>query len=346
MAKLRKKYGRGALTGFLMALPTIIGLCVLNVYPLCRTVYMSFFKSGAFGKWKFVGFDNYIKMFQDDSFWTITKNTLLFMIYTVPVTVIIGLLIAVLLNQKIKGKTAFRAIYFLPMVVAPAAVAMVWKWLFNTDYGIINIVLGALHLPADTNWIANPKTALFMVVAPAAVAMVWKWLFNTDYGIINIVLGALHLPADTNWIANPKTALLACAIVTIWSSVGYDAILLLSGLQSISGSYYEAARIDGASSFQQFKSITVPLVSPTLFFVLMMRVMASLKVFDIIYMMIEKTNPAIRSCETILYNFYQETFVKNNKGYGSALVVWCVILIAIITVIQFIGQKKWVTYDA
>ncbi len=299
MAKLRKKYGRGALTGFLMALPTIIGLCVLNVYPLCRTVYMSFFKSGAFGKWKFVGFDNYIKMFQDDSFWTITKNTLLFMIYTVPVTVIIGLLIAVLLNQKIKGKTAFRAIYFLPMVVAPAA-----------------------------------------------VAMVWKWLFNTDYGIINIVLGALHLPADTNWIANPKTALLACAIVTIWSSVGYDAILLLSGLQSISGSYYEAARIDGASSFQQFKSITVPLVSPTLFFVLMMRVMASLKVFDIIYMMIEKTNPAIRSCETILYNFYQETFVKNNKGYGSALVVWCVILIAIITVIQFIGQKKWVTYDA
>lgn len=299
MAKLRKKYGRGALIGFLMALPTIIGLCVLNVYPLCRTVYMSFFKSGAFGKWKFVGFDNYIKMFQDDSFWKITKNTLLFMIYTVPVTVIIGLLIAVLLNQKIKGKTAFRAIYFLPMVVAPAA-----------------------------------------------VAMVWKWLFNTDYGIINIVLGALHLPADTNWIANPKTALLACAIVTIWSSVGYDAILLLSGLQSISGSYYEAARIDGASSFQQFKSITVPLVSPTLFFVLMMRVMASLKVFDIIYMMIEKTNPAIRSCETILYNFYQETFVKNNKGYGSALVVWCVILIAIITVIQFIGQKKWVTYDA
>lgn len=299
MAKLRKKYGRGALIGFLMALPTIIGLCVLNVYPLCRTVYMSFFKSGAFGKWKFVGFDNYIKMFQDDSFWTITKNTLLFMIYTVPVTVIIGLLIAVLLNQKIKGKTAFRAIYFLPMVVAPAA-----------------------------------------------VAMVWKWLFNTDYGIINIVLGALHLPADINWIANPKTALLACAIVTIWSSVGYDAILLLSGLQSISGSYYEAARIDGASSFQQFKSITVPLVSPTLFFVLMMRVMASLKVFDIIYMMIEKTNPAIRSCETILYNFYQETFVKNNKGYGSALVVWCVILIAIITVIQFIGQKKWVTYDA
>ncbi|MDR3893234.1 MAG: sugar ABC transporter permease [Blautia sp.] len=281
-----------------MVMPTVIGLMILNIYPLLRTVYMSFFKSGSFGKWAFVGLDNYMKMFQSDSFWTITKNTLVFMVLTVPVTVIFGLLIAVLLDQKIKGKTVFRAIYFLPMVVAPAA-----------------------------------------------VAMVWKWLFNSEYGIINTVLGALHLPSDINWIADPKTALLTCAIVTIWSSVGYDAILLLSGLQSISRTYYEAARIDGATGFQQFRKITVPLVSPTLFFVLMMRVMASLKVFDIVYMMIEKTNPAIRSAETILYNFYQETFVKNNKGYGSALVVWCVILIAVITIIQFIGQKKWVTYD-
>ena len=296
--KTKTKYGKGAATGFFMVMPTVIGLMILNIYPLLRTVYMSFFKSGAFGKWTFVGLDNYIKMFQSASFWTITKNTLVFMVLTVPVTVIFGLIIAVLLDQKIKGKTVFRAIYFLPMVVAPAA-----------------------------------------------VAMVWKWLFNSEYGIINTVLSALHLPSDINWIADPKTALLTCAIVTIWSSVGYDAILLLSGLQSISRTYYEAARIDGATGFQQFRKITVPLVSPTLFFVLMMRVMSSLKVFDIVYMMIEKTNPAIRSAETILYNFYQETFVKNNKGYGSALVVWCVILIAAITIIQFIGQKKWVTYD-
>ena len=292
------KSSRGGARGFFRVMPTVFGLIILNIYPLLRTVYMSFFKSGAFGKWTFVGLDNYIKMFQSAGFWTITKNTLVFMVLTVPVTVIFGLIIAVLLDQKIKGKTVFRAIYFLPMVVAPAA-----------------------------------------------VAMVWKWLFNSEYGIINTVLGALHLPSDINWIADPKTALLTCAIVTIWSSVGYDAILLLSGLQSISRTYYEAARIDGATGFQQFRKITVPLVSPTLFFVLMMRVMASLKVFDIVYMMIEKTNPAIRSAETILYNFYQETFVKNNKGYGSALVVWCVILIAVITIIQFIGQKKWVTYD-
>ena len=200
MGKKKRKYDKGASVGFLMALPTVLGLILLNIYPLCRTVYMSFFKSGAFGKWTFVGLDNYVTMFQSAGFWTVTKNTLLFMLLTVPVTVVLGLLIAVLLNQSINGKTAFRAIYFLPMVVAPAA-----------------------------------------------VAMVWKWLFNAEYGIINIVLGALHLPSKIQWISDPKTALLACAIVTIWSSVGYDAILLLSGLQSISKSYYEAARIDGSS---------------------------------------------------------------------------------------------------
>ena len=284
--------------GYLLVAPTIIGLIVLNVYPFIQTLILSFSTTHPFGFYEISGIGNYVKMFSSQEFWKATWNSVYFCILTVPVGIFLALVTAVLLNAKIAGKTAFRAIYFLPMVVAPAA-----------------------------------------------VAMVWKWIFNAEYGIINIVLGALHLPSKIQWISDPKTALLACAIVTIWSSVGYDAILLLSGLQSISKSYYEAARIDGANSFQQFKSITIPLVSPTLFFVLMMRVMASLKVFDIVYMMIEKTNPAIRSCETILYNFYQETFVKNNKGYGSALVVWCVILIAIITAVQFIGQKKWVTYD-
>lgn len=293
----KRKYDKGAAAGFFMALPCIIGLCVLNLYPLVRTVYMSFFKSGSFGKWTFIGLDNYTKMFSELDFWYMTKNTVLFMIYTVPPTIILALVVAVLLNQKIKGKTVFRAIYFLPMVCASAAVAMVWKWLYNAEYGIINMVLGVFGIPG------------------------------------------------VNWISNPKTALFACAMVTVWSGIGYDAILILSGLQSISASYYEAARIDGASPIQQFFKITVPLVSPTLFFVLIMRVMGALKVFDIVYMMIEKSNPAVNSCKTILYVYYEEAFVKNNKGYGSAIVVWNVLLIALVTLIQFVGQKKWVTYD-
>ena len=216
-----------------------------------------------------------------------------FCILTVPVGIILALLVAVLLNAKVKFKGGFRAIYFLPMVCAPAAIAMVWRWMFNGEYGIINAIFGV----------------------------------------------------DVNWLTNPVTAVLACAIVAIWSSIGYDAVLLLSGLQSISKSYYEAARIDGASRIKQFFSITLPMVSPTLFVTLIMRMMASLKVYDLIYMMVDQNNPVLPDVQSLMYLFYREAFVAGNKGYASAIVVWTILLIGIVTIVQFIGQKKWVNYD-
>ncbi|RDU22670.1 carbohydrate ABC transporter permease [Anaerosacchariphilus polymeriproducens] len=281
-----------------MIAPTMIGLVILNIIPFFETIRMSFYKSGSFGKWTFCGIDNYIKMFSSSGFWRSTWNTTYFVILTVPIGVFISLVLAVFLNAKIKGRTIFRAIYFLPMVVAPTAVAMVWKWMYNSEYGIINNFLRSI-------------------------------------GISNTI----------NWITNSKTALLACAIVAIWSAIGYDAILLLSGIQSISKSYYEAAKIDGASGIKQFFHITIPMVSPTLFFVIIMRAMTSLKMFDIIYMMIEERNPAIRSTETILMLFYKESFVNNNQGYGSAIVIWAFLIIGVVTLVQFIGQKKWVNYE-
>ena len=125
----------------------------------------------------------------------------------------------------------------------------------------------------------------------------------------------------------------------------YDAVLLLAGLQNISKSYYEAANIDGASKVTQFFQITLPMVSPTLFVVMIMRLMASIKVYDLIYMMVEETNPAVTSVQSLMYLFYRESFVAGSRGSGSAIVIWTVLLIGMITVIQFIGQKKWVNYD-
>ena len=232
-------------------------------------------------------------MFQSPEFWKATWNTILFCILTVPVGIILALLVAILLNAKVKFKSGFRAIYFLPMVCAPAAIAMVWRWMFNGEYGIINALLGT----------------------------------------------------KINWLTSPQTAIVACAIVAIWSSVGYDAVLLLSGLQSISKSYYEAARIDGAGRIKQFFSITLPMISPTLFVTLIMRMMASLKVYDLIYMMIDQSNPVLPDVQSLMYLFYREAFVAGNKGYASAIVVWTILLIGIVTVVQFIGQKKWVNYD-
>lgn len=278
---------------YLMIAPTIIGLLVLNYYPLFDTIRLSFSRTQTFGKSTFNGIENYVTMFSTPEFWKATWNTIWFCILTVPVGIAIALLVAVMLNAKVKFKSGFRAIYFLPMVVAPAAVAMVWRWMFNGQYGIINTILGK----------------------------------------------------PINWLTDPKTAVIACAIVAIWSALGYDAVLLMSGLQNISKTYYEAADIDGASRVRQFFSITLPMISPTLFVTLIMRLMASLKVYDLIYMMIDTSNPVLPDVQSLMYLFYREAFVAGNKGYASAICIWTIALIGIVTAIQFVGQKKWVNYE-
>ena len=279
--------------GYIMIAPTIIGLIVLNIWPFIQTLYTSFCEHLGFGHYKFIGIGNYIDVFQRPEFWRATWNTIYFCILTVPIGLFLSLLVAMLLNAKIKGKGIFRTIFFLPMVCAPAAVAMVWRWIFNGEFGILNQILGT------------------------------------------------HI----NWVTDSKVVMIACAVVAIWSNIGYDAVLLLAGLQNISKSYYEAANIDGANKVVQFFHITLPMVSPTLFVVMIMRLMASVKVYDLLFMMVEETNPAVTSVQSLMYLFYRESFVAGSRGTGSAIVIWTVLLIGLITVVQFLGQKKWVNYD-
>ena len=167
--------------GWFMVAPTIIGLFVLNIWPFLQTIYTSFCEHLGFGKYKFIGPQNYIDMFGNTEFWKATWNTVWFCVLTVPIGMVLALFVAMLLNTKVKFKGGFRTIFFLPLVCAPAAVAMVWQWIFNGEYGILNQILGT----------------------------------------------------NIQWITNPKTAVLAVAIVSVWSSVGYDAVLLLAGLQNI-----------------------------------------------------------------------------------------------------------------
>ena len=182
-----------------------------------------------------------------------------------------------------------------------------------------------------------------MVAAPAAVTMVWKWLYNYQYGLINHVLKSLGLES-VNWIDNPKVAMISIAIIGIWSTVGYSMVLLLAGLQEIPRDYYEASNIDGASPVKQFFAITVPLVSPTLFFVLVTSIITAMQVFDVIYMMIDVTSPSYNSTVSLVYLFYNNSFKYSDKGYGSAIVMLLLLIIMIITVIQTKLQKKWVNY--
>ena len=279
--------------GWIMVAPTIIGLFVLNIWPFIQTIYTSFCEHLGFGHYRFIGLQNYIDMFQTPEFWKATWNTVKFCILTVPVGVILALFVAMLLNTKVKFKGGFRTIFFLPLVCAPAAIAMVWQVIFNSDSGILNQMLGV----------------------------------------------------KIQWITDPKTAIVAVAIVSIWSSIGYDAVLLLAGLQNIPKTLYEANSIDGAGRLRQFFTITLPMISPTMFSVLIMRLMSSMKVYDLIYMMSDDTNPAMADMQSLLYLFYRSSFVAGDRGYGSAIVIWTVALILFVTLIQFWGQKKWVTYD-
>lgn len=280
--------------GWLFILPTMLGLIILNIYPMFSTIYQSFFKTGDFGKGNiFIGFDNYIKLINDSEVWQSLWNTFKYAIIEVPFSIIIALVLAVFLNRKMRGRGIYRAIFFLPMVAAPAAVAMVWRWLYNSQFGLLNNVFGT-----HVEWISNPQIA---------------WIF--------------------------------VAIIGVWSILGYNMILFLAGLQEIPRDYYEAADIDGASGVTSFFKITLPLLSPTIFFVLVTRVIGSLQVFDLVYMVMGQTNPALNKTESIVYLFYRYSFINGNKGYGSAIVILLLAVIMIITVIQMRAQKKWVYYN-
>lgn len=282
---------------YIMVAPTIIGLLVLNIIPIVQTIYLSFFKSGAFGKGNtFAGLDNYKKMFSDIQTWYAVRNTLVYTCLVVPITIAIALLIAVVLNRKLRGKGIYRTIYFIPMVAAPAAVTMVWRWLYNYNFGFINHIL--VNLGFD----------------------------------------------KVKWIENPNVAMFSIALIGIWSTIGYSMVILLAGLQEIPKDFYEASDIDGASFIRQFFNITLPLVSPTLFFVAVTSIITAMQVFDVIYMMIDVANPAYNSTVSLVYLFYNNSFKYSNKGYGSAIVVLLLAIIMVITTIQLKAQKKWVNY--
>lgn len=280
--------------GWLFIMPTMLGLIILNIIPIFQTIYQSFFKTGDFGRGNiFVGLANYVRMFQDADIWQAVINTFKYTIVEVPISIIISLVLAVLLNRKIKGKSLYRTIFFLPMVVAPAAIAMVWRWLYNSDFGLINNLFGV----------------------------------------------------NVKWVSNPNIAIYSIAVIGIWSILGYNMVLFIGGLQEIPKDYYEAAAIDGASGIYQFYKITIPLLSPTIFFVIVTRIIAALQVFDLIFMVMDRNSLALPKTQSLVYLFYKYSFIQADMGYGSTIVVLLLAIILVITAFQMVAQKKWVFYN-
>ena len=285
------------LWGWLFVTPTMIGLIVLNIIPIFQTIWQSFFRVGDFGRGNvFVGFRNYVSLFGDTQVWQSLANTFAYTFLEVPLSIIIALVFAVMLNREIAGRTVFRTIFFLPMVAAPAAIAMVWRWLYNGNFGLINFVLGRIGI------------------------------------------------SPVNWISAPEGVIMSIAIVGIWASLGYNIVLFLAGLQEIPKDYFEAAEIDGANLIHQQVIITVPLLSPTIYFVGVTRTIGAMQMFDLIFMMLDRNNPALPRTQSLVYLFYRFSFVENNRGYGSAIVMLLLAIIMGMTILLQYAQKKWVHY--
>ncbi|MGX6591950.1 carbohydrate ABC transporter permease [Cetobacterium ceti] len=238
---------------YLMIGPLVIGLGIFYIIPFFQNFYFSLTNLGAFGNYEFIGMDNYEKLIRDAKMYKALKNTFMYVLFSVPFGISISIIIAVMLNSKIKGVTFYRVLYFLPAVTMPTAIAMVWKWLYNKEFGLLNQIL-------------------------------------LKFGI-----------EGQSWLTNSNIALYAVIIVAIWASIGYNMVILLAGLQGIPKMYYEAAEIDGAGPIKMFFKITLPLLSPTIFFVSVMTFISSFQMFDLVFMMIGKNNPAFENTMTIVY---------------------------------------------
>ncbi len=284
--------------GYIMIAPVVIGLAIFYIYPFFDTLFDSFKNVGAFNVSTWCGLDNYKTLFQDSSMGHTLFNTFRYVILTVPLTIILALILAVLLNTKnLKGRGIYRVIYFLPYVTMTTAIAAVWKWMYNGDYGLVNMILGVFGIEGQ------------------------------------------------QWITNSAIAPYAISVVTIWGGIGYNMIILLAGIQGISSTYYEAAEIDGAGTLTKFFNITLPLVTPSLFFIMITQLIAAFQIFDTIYMMIGTNRVVLENTQSVVMYFYRNAFELGNKGYACAIAMVLFVIIMIITLIQMVAQRKWVNYD-
>jgi multiple sugar transport system permease protein len=279
---------------YLFIAPSVILFFVFVLIPVITSFFLSFTRYNILTAPQWIGLENYRQIFfHDPRFWKALKNTGLYVIGVVPAGISISLLLAVAIDQKIKFKNFYKAIFFMPVVTSVIAVSVIWKWLFAGEkYGLIN-----------------------------------HWLIRMGIS-----------PVD--WLMSPTWTLPAIMIMSIWAGLGYNMILLLAGLQTIPNSFYEAAEIDGANTWYKFWHITLPLLRPTLFFVVIMSMINSFQLFEQVYIMASGTGEGVGgvldSALSLVAYLYEKGFQRFEMGYASAIAY---ILFAIILIVTLFNMK-------
>jgi multiple sugar transport system permease protein len=268
----------------------VLGFLIFIAYPLLYAVYASFTKWNGLSDPVFNGLDNYVEMMNDRYFWQAMGNTV-FMMIGIPIGLIISLLLALALNRKMRGTTFFRTVYYVPVISSLAAVAILWQWAFNGDFGLINQVL-----------------ALFGIDGP-------------------------------NWLQDASTAKPAIIIMSVWKGLGYSMLLYLAALQSVPRHLYEAAAIDGAGAFKQFRHITIPMLKPVTFFLVVTSIIGGAQIFIEINIMTPTGGPEF-STASIVWYIWQKAFNYLQMGYATSMSVVLGILVFVVTAIQFQMNRR------
>lgn len=299
MAPSRVKLTRVALAeeraAWLFLAPSLVLFAIFTAIPVISAFFISFTQWNLFNEVTWVGLGNYLELAKDEIFAKVLGNTAYFVLASVPVQIVLALACALVLNRGIKGQTFFRVVYFLPVVTSTIAAALVWAWLFNSNFGLINAGLS--------------------------------------------LVGVTDLP---KWMGSTRWAMPAIIIVSIWQNLGYAMVLFLAGLQNIGKDVHDAAALDGATGWDRFWHITLPLLSPTTFFVLVISIIGSFQVFELVLVM-TKAGPA-NATNTLVYYIYQNGFQFYQMGYASAAAMVLFLIVLAFTLVQYKLQRRWVHY--
>ena len=285
------------ITPYYFIAPMLLGLILFRFGPILGSFLISFTEWRGTVAPKFIVFGNYEELFASATFWKVLINTFEFGLFYVPGVMILGLALALLVNQKLKGIAFYRGLYYLPAITSMVAVALVWNWIFTSRYGILNHVLRTVGVQSPPNWLSDADTALLVLI-----------------------------------------------IVSIWKSAGLPMMIFLAGLKGIPDHLYEAARIDGANGWQMFMRITLPMLSPVTFFVLIITLFDSFGTFEVTFAM--TGGGPLHASSTLPYYIYENAFQFFRYGYSSALAYILTLVVVAITVLNFMLRRRWVVQDA
>ncbi|NMC83833.1 MAG: sugar ABC transporter permease [Anaerolineaceae bacterium] len=331
--------------GYFFAAPWIIGFLIFVVVPLGFSLYWSFtdYRIASSEPIHWVGLQNYFTLLtQDSNFKASLVNTLYLTVFGLPLEIAFALFLAVLLNQKLRGEKIFRMAFYLPVILGfNTAVLLCWRLMLNTGTGIINQILRAMSAFVPFNYLLRA-----CIYVQEIVSSFFLGINNGNFNLMNKVIAA-GFPAANRvplWVQSPLWTKMSVVMLMIWGC-GTMMLVFLAGLNNIPKELHEAAEVDGANSFQRFWKISFPMISPYIFYNLVVGMIASLQIFEPVYVLYRDNQPLISSTVSMVYYLWQKSFSHFEIGYGSAISWVILIIILLVTLLQFWLQDRWVNYD-